>query len=466
MLTHLQIKNFKAWRDTGPMTLAPLTVIFGANSSGKSSLGHWLLALKQTVLHSDRKRSLYLGDEYAPVDLGVYKDCVYGHNLQQDLAFTLGWSMPQPLKVSNALNRKETYQGKQLELSATLHSDDALQPKTREFSYRLKDGDERETLFVRHGYDENIKGHTVESRPLGLVKRRGRNWGAESPEKFYRFSDRTLSRFENADFLAEFALETERVLEHVYYLGPLRNHPRRIYSWSGDMPRDVGAQGEYAIQALLAASERTLNRRKGQKVKSFKAFIADWLKDLGVIDTFSVQPIADGRKEYEVLIRTHPDLPEVKLTDVGFGMSQILPVLVQAFYAPANSVVWMEQPEIHLHPSVQANLADMFISAVQSTDGSGSKDAARNVQFIIESHSEHFLNRLQRRVAEEKISHLDVAIYFVSRDRQGAHLAPLRLNEFGEIENWPDNFFGDEMGDVAERVLAGIQRKKTMDYHQ
>ena len=464
MLTHLQIKNFKAWRDTGRMKLAPLTVIFGANSSGKSSLGHWLLALKQTASHSDRKCALYLGDEHAPVDLGLYKDCVYGHNLQQDLEFTLGWSMPQPLEVSNALNSKETYQGKQLELSATLHADDALQPRTRQFSYRLKDDDERETLFVRHGYDEKSKDYVVESRPLRLARRQGRGWGAESPEKFYRFSDRTLSRFENADFLAEFALETERVLEHVYYLGPLRNHPRRIYSWSGDMPRDVGAQGEYAIQALLAASERTLNRRKGQKVKFFKAFIADWLKDLGVIDTFSVQPIADGRKEYEVLIRTHPDLPEVKLTDVGFGMSQILPVLVQAFYAPANSVVWMEQPEMHLHPSVQANLADMFISAVQSTDGSGSKDAVRNVQFIIESHSEHFLNRLQRRVAEEQIRHLDVAIYFVDRDRQGAHLAPLRLNRFGEIENWPHDFFGDEMNDIAERVLAGIQRKKMMDH--
>lgn len=63
MLTHLEIKNFKAWKDTGPIRLTPLTVIFGANSAGKSSLGHLLLALKQTTLSADGKRPLHLGDE-------------------------------------------------------------------------------------------------------------------------------------------------------------------------------------------------------------------------------------------------------------------------------------------------------------------------------------------------------------------------------------------------------------------
>ncbi len=99
MLTHLQIKNFKAWRDTGPMRLAPLTVIFGANSSGKSSLGHLLLALKQTALLADRKRALHLGDENTLIDLGTFADCLYGHDLQQTLDFTLRWRLPQGMTV-------------------------------------------------------------------------------------------------------------------------------------------------------------------------------------------------------------------------------------------------------------------------------------------------------------------------------------------------------------------------------
>ena len=86
----------------------------------------------------------------------------------------------------------------------------------------------------------------------------------------------------------------------------------------------------------------------------------------------------------------------------------------------------------------------------------------RNVQLIVESHSEHFLNRLQRRVAEGTVSPDDVAVYFCRRAGAAAELAPLQLNEFGEIENWPENFFGDEMADISARALAAIQRKKTM----
>ena len=140
------------------------------------------------------------------------------------------------------------------------------------------------------------------------------------------------------------------------------------------------------------------------------------------------------------------------------ALSQVLPALIQAFYAPMNSTVWMEQPEIHLHPQVQAELADVFISAIKANENS----RPRNVQLIVESHSEHFLNRLQRRVAEGEITPDDVAVYFCRRSDTGAEMEPLRLNMFGEIENWPENFFGDEMADIAGRTLAAIARKKAI----
>jgi predicted ATPase len=456
VLTHLQIRNFKAWRDTGPIRLAPLTVIFGTNSSGKSSLGHLLLALKQTALLADRKRALHLGDEHTLIDLGTFEDCLYGHDLQKTLDFTLRWRLPQELTVKDTLDRKKMFRGDELELAASLIADKASQPQTREFIYRLLQGDQ-EILAIRHARASHGKKASLTSEQFKLVHAQGRKWPLEPPEKFYRFADRTLSRYQNADFPAEFALETERLLQNIFYLGPLRSHPRRVYQWSGDTPPDVGAQGEYAIPALLAATEanRKLNRGKRQKLQRFDTFIAAWLKDLGVIENFSVKPVAEGRKEYEVLIRTHADTPEVKLTDVGFGVSQVLPALVQAFYAPPNAVVWMEQPEIHLHPSVQANLADTFISAVQAYENG----APRNVQIIIESHSEHFLTRLQRRVAERWISPDEVAIYFVHRQKHGAELEPLALDMCGNIANWPANFFGDEMADVAARTRAAMQHK-------
>lgn len=454
MLTSLHIKNFKAWKDTGPIHLAPLTVIFGTNSSGKSSLGHLLLALKQTVQLADRKRALHLGDENALIDLGTFADCLHAHDIEHALDFALSWKLPAHKTVANALDKSEKYAGDGLALSATLHADKAGQPQTTEVRYDLTHGP-KSVLEVRHG--RNASAGVLASEPLKLVHAVGRKWPAEPPEKFYRFADRTLSRYQNADFLAEFALETERVLDGVFYLGPLRSLPRRVYQWSGDTPRDVGPQGEYAIAALLAAAQqgRELNRAHRKRKQRFDAFVAAWLVDLGVISSFAVRPVAEGRKEYEVLIKTHADAPEVKLTDVGFGVSQVLPALVQAFYAPRGSTIWMEQPEIHLHPMAQSNLADAFISAVKSYED----EVPRATQLIIETHSEHFLTRLQRRVAEGILSPDDVAVYFVSHREGGAHIEKLQLDLAGEISNWPTNFFGDEMGDIAARTLAGLQRR-------
>jgi predicted ATPase len=83
----------------------------------------------------------------------------------------------------------------------------------------------------------------------------------------------------------------------------------------------------------------------------------------------------------------------------------------------------------------------------------------RNVQLIVESHSEHFLSRLQRRVAEGVIAPEDVAIYFCKRSGKSAELQPLELDLYGNIQNWPDNFFGNEMEDIAARTTAAMDRK-------
>ena len=80
MLTKLRIKNFKAWNDTGDVRIAPLTVLFGSNSAGKSSLGHLLLALKQTAASTDRRRALDTGDASSLVDLGTFVDCLHRHD--------------------------------------------------------------------------------------------------------------------------------------------------------------------------------------------------------------------------------------------------------------------------------------------------------------------------------------------------------------------------------------------------
>ena len=95
MLTNLRIKNFKAWKDTGEVRLAPITVFFGGNSAGKSTLLQFLLMLRQTVESPDRRRVLNLGDSYAAVELGTFQDLIFEHDLRHKLEFALSWSTPE-----------------------------------------------------------------------------------------------------------------------------------------------------------------------------------------------------------------------------------------------------------------------------------------------------------------------------------------------------------------------------------
>jgi predicted ATPase len=176
---------------------------------------------------------------------------------------------------------------------------------------------------------------------------------------------------------------------------------------------------------------------------------------LGLIDDFKVESIAPNRKEYEALVRIAPGGTYCPITDVGFGVSQILPVLVLCYYVPKGSTIIFEQPEIHLHPSAQQKLADVFIDVIKH----------RELQIIIESHSEHLLNRLQRRIAENGLTDAgfeanQAALYFCQMGEDGAsQLTELALDEFGNIDNWPKDFFGDRMGDLLAMSDAEMQHQ-------
>lgn len=455
MLTSLRIQNFKAWKDTGPTPLAPLTILFGANSSGKSSLGHLLLALKQTALSSDRRRALQLGDDRSLVELGSFQECLHNNDLSQPLNFELGWNPDELLSVHDPISGAQ-FLGDELLLEVSLAANAQAQPRVSRLAYTLR---ERGTSHMRVIYERpSNQPASLRSEGYALKLSPGHGRPLQEPDKFYRLSDQTRARYENAGFTTDFALSTEAMLQGVHHLGPLRESPRRLYLWSGDAPEDVGQRGEQTIAALLAATQqnRIIASGPGEAGQRFDACIAGWLQRLGIIAGFAVRPIAPGRKEYEVMVRTHPQAHEVKISDVGFGVSQILPVLVQAFYCPPNSTIWMEQPEVHLHSQVQAELADTLIAAVQAHE----EGRPRNVQIIVESHSEHLLNRLQRRIAEGSIPAEHVAVYFCRRSDNASELEPLRLNAYGEIENWPENFFGDEMADIAARTRAAMEKRR------
>jgi predicted ATPase len=456
MLTKLRIQNFKAWKDTGEIRLAPITVLFGSNSSGKSSISQFLLMLQQTAQSPDRQRVLHLGDAQSPVDLGTFRDIVFDHDERREIDFSLAWILPEHLRVHDPRTGSDS-SGESIEFSARIKQEEGTrgQLAVQRMEYKLTvEGDGAITAgMTREAADK----YHLAAQGYTLVRNQGRPGKLPAPNKFYGFPAEATAYYQNSEFINDLALRLERQLGRFYYLGPLRQHPQRFYTWSGIRPEHVGWRGEHAIEALLAATERKLSDAPKKRGTPFAKLTAEWLKTMGLIDEFLARPLAAQRKEYEVLVKTRSTNKEwVNLTDVGFGVSQVLPVIVECFYAPPDSTVLLEQPEIHLHPQVQATLADLFIEVIKMREAG----RERNTQLIIESHSEHFLRRLQRRIAEEALPPDDTAIYFVESGAKGtSSLRALELDEYGNILNWPKDFFGDEISDLVAMNEATMKRK-------
>jgi predicted ATPase len=457
MLNGLQIKNFKAWSDTGKLRLAPITVFFGANSSGKSSIGQFLLMLRQTAESPDRHRILHPGDgRTTPIDLGTYKDLIHGHDESKHLEFSLSWDLEHEMKVKDVKSDRE-FAGMKIEFDADIGVvKEGGSPVLSSMHYGLVGVDGESLALGMRAKDAQGKEYDLVSEKFQPIRTQGRPTQIPRPIRFYGFPDEVSAYHQNVDFSKDLTLQLEQRLKSIYYLGPLRDRPKRTYVWSGEVPESVGWTGERVIDSILSSREREISKLKNQKLRPFEEVIARWLKAMDLIQSFRVSPISENRREYEVLVKTKGSASEVNLTDVGFGVSQVLPVLVECFYAPSGSIVVMEQPEIHLHPAVQAHLADLFIEVIKSwEDGK-----ARDTQLIIESHSEHFLRRLQRRIAEKKVTIDEVAIYVCGMSKGQARIEPLDVDMFGNIRNWPTDFFGNPMEDLTAMMEAQAVHKE------
>ena len=448
MLKRLRIGNFKAWQEAD-VRFGKVTGFFGTNSAGKSSLLQLLLLLKQTKNATDRGLVLDFGGPSDLVNLGTFGDVVHGHDEDTRMSWRLSWSLPEPLEIKVPTGSADDLwiTGNSLQTWCEV----GLR-RGRLWPYQLAYKFRKEEYRVESqvGSETKFKLDTS-SNDFRFIRNRGRAWPLSPPIKTHLFPDETRYFYQNADFLGDFEFAYEDLMDSIYYLGPLREYPRREYHWAGSSPDDVGQRGERTVDAILAATRDEEMRSLGyrRRRKTFQEMIAYWLNKLGLIHDFRLEEIAEGTNLYRAIVKTSRWSAPTALTDVGFGVSQVLPALVLLYYVPEGSTVLMEQPEIHLHPAVQSGLADVLLSVAE----------ARDVQIIVERHSEHLMRRLQRRVAEEWVSSEDVKLYFVSTSGRKTLASDLSLNEWGEIENWPENFFGDEMGEIAATTKASLTRK-------
>lgn len=455
MITQISMQNFKSWRDTGKMRLAPMTGLFGSNSSGKTSLLQMLLLLKQTAESPDRSQVLHTGDDRSLVDLGTFHDLLFKHDLDSPLKWSIAWNLPSSLHVEDPAHRGlMLFKDNKIAFEASVRwqgNSDQIKgrPGVENMAYEFAGHrfDMKLVSKAKAEYEIHHHGTSFE-----FVRERGRAWKLPPPSKCYGFPDQVRAYYQNAGFLSDFELAFEEQFKRIFYLGPLRDYPKRQYPWAGMQPTDMGRRGERVVDAILASREvgYKLKMGRGHKRLTLEERVARWLKDLNLIDSFAVRPITPDGKLFQVWVKRHARAPEVLITDVGFGVSQILPVITLCYYAPEGSVLLLEQPEIHLHPSVQAGLADVFVDAIKT----------RRVQIILESHSEHLLRRLQRRVAEEQLTSDETALYFCDMKDGESRLTPLAMDMFGTIENWPADFFGDSFGEIAATSKAVIARKR------
>lgn len=454
MLTRLNAKGFKSWRDTGEIRLAPITAFFGSNSSGKTSLLQLVLMLKQTAESPDRGLVLRFGGPRSLVDLGDYTTVVFGHDKDTSLSLSIKWAVPEKLDIGTV--DETSFSGVDLGFEATVSNRSSVGAESNVLAVEKMVYEFSGSQFGMQRRQGQKPGYELfhAGTSFRFIREKGRAWDLPEPTKFYGFPDQVRAYFQNASFLSDLEFQFEQLLARVYYLGPLRAYPERQYTWAGGQPADMGRTGEQAVAALLASRDRgeTISQGRGIKRMTLEEYVANWLKQLGLIHSFNVTKIARDSKVFEVRVKKSPSSPEVLITDVGFGVSQILPVLVLCFYAPVGSTIILEQPEIHLHPAVQAGLADVLVDAIQK----------RSVQIILESHSEHLLRRLQRRVAENTVQNDQMALYFCKHDGSESKLVPLQLDVLGTIANWPKDFFGDELGEIAETARAALRKKRSL----
>ena len=457
MLTRLRLQAFKSWKDTGDVALKPVTGFFGPNSSGKTSLIQALLLLKQTADSPDRGLVFHFGNEKTPADLGDFRSIVHAHGEDSILELTLDWEHPKLFRiVDTKVDTKDDNRTvvEDRRLSFTVAAREAAPSRNgrvfvEKMSYRVGEA----TFGMRRVEKPRAEYEFfVDGTAFAPVRSVGRKWPLPAPVRNYGFPDQVRAYFQNTGFVADLELALEKRLQQVHYLGPLRAWPLRRYAWTGAQPADMGRAGESVVDAILASRERgeMIGRGRGRSKVTLEQYVAQWLKDLGLIHDFRVESLTKGSPVFEVRVRRSETAPEVLLTDVGFGVSQILPVLVLCFYVPRGATIILEQPEIHLHPAVQSGLADVLIDAWSK----------RGVQILIESHSEHLLRRLQRRVAEQKVSKDDVGLYFCSTSGGGSTIMPLDLDVLGNIRNWPEGFFGDDFGEIAAMSRAARQRRR------
>ncbi|MFJ3496187.1 DUF3696 domain-containing protein [Streptomyces sp. NPDC086091] len=445
-------KNFRGFEKEVNLTFPRLTVLIGRNNVGKTSAYAPLLLLRQTLNASDPRTALLTRGEL--IDAGSYRDLITDHDTSKNLQLSLGLNRQV---VGENLSRRKA--AGRLEVTFGIHGEeDIVLTKSRILD---EDGKPlvtrsrsekgyytvsspilpsasgagrplREISLLRRALrDEQPKGFQFNGMRALVIPR---DW-REDRERWVKAQGWLSAVSELVDLYWDVNHEIDSKLGSISYLGPLRSLPKRTYQISAERPTEVGRDGEFASELLL--------RNASEEVRGL---VNDWLVRLGYgrldfemrgDDYFQVYLCSEGKRDLQV-----------NLAHCGVGLSQLLPTLVQGVTAPKNGTLISQQPEIHLNPAQQCLVTDFLVET-----------ALTDRRVIVETHSEHILLRLRRRIAEGKISSSDVAVYYCDSQAGRSVIERVSMGDKAELErsDWPAGFFEEQLEDSMALAVAQMR---------
>ena len=425
------------------------------------------LIMKQTLLIRDEQ--LGLAGQGAIIDAGLYKNMVFKHDKQRHILFGVGGIHSEKL-ITGEVIRKPEAQPKRHMLTfsqPTTSSGIKLQ------KYELQD-DTGRILFSRElqsngkyslpsfvdEFKQDYSG--ISAHPLLSTVYDDQPW-----HFFFTGSARELidmmkevrthlvhpskeAQLESAEAQAirlvltyaewaAYGLNLGHLLRTMSYVGPLRARPERLYEYVERKPLDVGPKGNFAPQIVNDWLET------GQK--DLIEELNFWLRKFEFGEKIERQTLFE--RGFSLEVRGKRARESISIADTGFGLSQVLPLIVQCLYSQENELIIAEQPEIHLNPKLQNILADLFC-----------RFATAGRTIVIETHSEHLLLRLRTLVARQEIRAEDVALYYVEKIGQECKIREVKIEEDGHIpdEEWPRGFMEEYLREPLALALAQARR--------
>ncbi|WP_318496409.1 AAA family ATPase [Photobacterium leiognathi] len=438
MLRKLSLKNYKSFKELDSLELKKLTVVVGKNSCGKSSILQSLLLLKQTI-ESKQNVALNLQGEYLT------------YSSLQEISF--GKPQINHAKITYGLETTDVFGAKTMchfEVGNKKFTD-GYQPYVSKLLLETHDGNKvnlnrkpsitKERNFFTNAFKRASSNSEVNYNYLGT------EFNAFVPTELYyaiSFGDFESNKigFSGSAFYDYALIHTlnslKESIQKIKYLSPIRATPSRDYLNYVKSPDELDHDGTNAAHVLWAKRNEIV-LWKGQSYTLLEA-LSESLVCMGLGQ--QVSPAKLGEIIYRVQVSAPNTSSHVSLADVGFGYSQILPIILLGLLSNRKDTILLEQPEIHLHPSSAANLADLFLGLIE--DGRS---------FLIETHSPELINRLRLRVIENPSLSKDINIVFVESDGEnGSSIKQFQIDEDGMFPEWPDGFL-DESKKIADALI-------------